>query len=170
MLRKMMFVVAMMALLVVTGCSSKQRTTVHALTGQDVDLTARVGVITENEGLGGTEVGFTAKYARSSEIAWGPEPDLVGGYLLFHLTQEVSIEDLPDRSPVAGLLEALHARPYAGLELVGPIDGEQRKVQPNWIVGTKFTIAPVSNWALLTEYVDGDEQDGELSIGIMGKF
>lgn len=153
-----------------TGCNSNQHMTIWTLTGQDIDLTARVGVITENSDIGGTEVGVVAKYLTSSEISWGPEPDYVGGYLLFHLTQEVSIEDTPEASPIKDMLESLNVCPYAGLELVGGIGEHFEKVQPNWILGTKFTIDTVSNWALVAEYVDGDQQAGGVHLGIMGRF
>ncbi len=151
---KQMLSFLIVALVVLTGCNNNERLTAWGLSAPNNDLTARVGL--ENE-KGDTEVGFTAKYLTTSEIPWGPEPDLVGAYMIFHLTQDVTIEDTPQPSILQPWLESLHARPYAGLELVGPIDGHGRKVQPNWLLGTSFTVEPLGDWALVTEYVAGDQ-------------
>lgn len=165
-----MTIVSCVLLMTAVGCNENQRMTAWALSGQETDLDVRGGILDELTNVGGTEVGFTVKYARTNDIPWGPEPDVIGGYLIFHLTQDVTIEDTPQASPLQDWLEALHARPYAGVELVGPIDGHQRKVQPNWILGSKFTLSEDSDWALVAEYLDGDQADGDVSVGGMFKF
>jgi len=156
--------ILLMLLVAATGCQEEQ-ITAWALTSQSTDLTARVGVENDN-----VEIGAVAKYANSAEIEWGPEPDYAGGYLIFHLTQDVTIEDTPDPSPLKDFLEALHAKPYAGLEILGEVTGSQRSVQPNWIAGTTFSMSEDANWFLVTEYVDGDQASGEMHVGIMGRF
>lgn len=162
--------VIVLALLVATGCNDNQRFTTTALTGQTTDLTARVGVLTENEDLGSTEVFFTAKYLRSSKIQWGPQPDLAGVGIAFYPTFDVSITDTPQVSPLQGMLEAFHARPYGLFELVAPIDGEQRKIQPNWAVGTLFVLDPIPNWGIRFEYGQGDQAVEEAQVGLSGEW
>jgi hypothetical protein len=146
----------------IVGCEEQQMT-VWGITGQDTDLTARVGVLENN-----VEIGATAKYGVASEIEFGPVPDRWGPYLLFHLTQVATIEDTPEPSPLQPFLEALHARPYAGVELV--TNDELNDVQPNWIAGSTFTLSEDGNIGLVVEYLDGDSQSGDTHIGIVGRF
>lgn len=144
------------------GCG-QYKPAAWVMTSSETDLMGRLGVVRDN-----TEIGLTAKYARTSEVPWGPEPDIAGGYLLFHLTQEVTIEDTPEPSPLKDFLEALHASPYAGLEIVGSVaDDRLGDFQPNWIAGTKFTLDEGASWALVTEYTDGDQAAGQVYIGVM---
>ena len=135
------------------------------MTAQNTDLAIRAGYIVDN-----TEVGGVVKYVNSSEIEWGPEPDLYGGYIIFHLTQDVSIKDTPEYSPLRPWLEALHAKPYAGLELVNNSWGDGLQIRPNWIAGTSFVLSEESNLALNVEYIDGDASSGDVFIGIQGRF
>jgi hypothetical protein len=137
---------------------------VTALSSPNQDLTGRVGVLHED-----AEIGVVGKYRAADAVEWDElTPDEMGGYLLFHLTQDVSIEDTPDYAPVIGpILEALHARPYAGIEVVGDIgNGASRHFQPNFIIGTTFTLEPASNIGLVVEFVTGDAIDtDELYVG-----
>lgn len=152
------------------GCNDNQKYTATALTGQETDLTLRMGVVTENADLGSTELYATAKYLRSSEIPWGPEPDLVGAGIIFYPTFDIAIVDTPQPSPIKSIIEALHARPYVLLELVAPVDGHQRKVQPNWAVGTLFVLDPVPNLGIKVEYIDGDQVERDTLVGISGAW
>jgi len=152
-------------LVAAAGCNEETRATAWVLSGQHTDLIARVGAENDN-----TEVGAVVKYVHRDEIKWGPEPDIAGAYLLFHLTQDVTIEDTLKPSPIGPVLEALHARPYAGLEVVGNTDSRARNAQPNWIAGTRFSLSPGSRVALVVEYTDGDQAAGDVFLGIRGRF
>ena len=145
------------------GCTEQLTTSV--MTGSDTDLTVRAGIIQEN-----TEIGAVVKYGVSSEVEWGPEPDAYGGYVIFHLTQEVTIEDTPEYSLIQPWLERLNARPYAGLELVGSCDDTISDVQTNWILGTSFTMSEDADISLNIEYIDGDQAAGDVYIGMGYKF
>jgi outer membrane murein-binding lipoprotein Lpp len=151
--------------LLVAGCNDSQMT-VAALSSPNQDLTARVGVL-----QGDAEIGVTGKYNHADNVEWDElTPDIMGPYLLFHLTQDASIEDTAEPSPIGPLLESLHARPYAGLEVVGPFEGA-RSMQPNFIVGSTFTLDPAANIGLVVEYIDGDMVDtGEVYIGGVLRF
>ncbi len=165
-MKKLIVVIMTMVLLVAVGCSENQKVTVWGLSGQDMQLQARLGVEKDN-----TEVGAVVKYSVADDIEFGPEPDIAGAYLIFHLTQEVTIEDTPDPSPLQPFLEALHARPYAGVELVGNVDrGNGGSIQPNWLFGTAFTLAEESNVALVVEYADGDQAPSDVSLGLRARF
>lgn len=150
-------------ILLVAGCGGQMTSAV--LTGHDTDLAVRAGYLDDN-----TEVGMVVKYAVSDEIDWGLEPDIYGGYIIFHLTQNVSIEDTPEYSPLKPFLESLHARPYAGMEIVGSPDKYLRRFQPNWIAGTAFTLSKDGNISLNVEYIDGEEAMGDVGIGIQYRF
>ena len=151
----------MMIALLVAGCGESQQITAWGLSSPNQDLTARVGVRD-----GDTEIFVTGKYEAADNVEWDRlTPTDVGAGILFHLTQEGSIEDTPDLAPIIGpLLETLNARPYAGIELVGPLEGEQRRIQYNFIAGTTFTLD--SNIGLVVEYIDGDQvETGGVYIG-----
>ena len=168
--KKLMAAVACVLAFAAVGCNDNQKLTTTVLTGQKADLTTRFGVLTENEDLGSTEVFVTAKYLRSSKISWGPEPDVAGVGIIFYPTFDLAITDTPQSSPIQEFIEALHARPYGGVEFVGPLDGEQRKVQPNWIIGTLFVLDPVPNWGIRVAYVDGDQQSSDVQYGMSGEW
>lgn len=148
--------------LLLSGCNESRMTT-SVLSGQQTDLAFRAGILDGN-----TEAGAVVKYDVADEISWGPQPDAYGGYIIFHLTQDVTIKDTQEISPLQPFLEALHARPYAGLELVG--DRSLKDVQPNWIAGTAFTLSEGGNISLNVEYVDGDFNSSDVFIGIQGRF
>jgi len=158
------YIVTLFVLCLATGCSNT-KTTGWVLSGSRTDLIARVGLEIQEDGvLNHAEAGIVVKYGDSDEIKW--EPEIAGGYLLFHLTQDVTIEDTPSPSPIGPILEALHARPYAGLEIVGNTDSRVRNVQPNWIFGSRFGLSPDSSMSLVTEYSDGDQAAGDVYIGL----
>lgn len=164
MVKRIMLVVVCVFLL--TGCNNDQRMTATALSGGNTDLSARIGVRT-----GDTEIGGLIKYVAKDDIEWGPEPDFGGGYILFYLSQDVTIEDTPQSSILQPWLEALHAQPYAGLELVAACDTQSANdVQPNWIVGTRFTMTEDASAALVVEYIDGDQAAGDLFLGFSYLF
>jgi len=149
--------------LLVVGCNGNMSTSV--MTSQNTDLSVRAGGFVEPN----TEVGAVVKYATSDELDWGFSPDIYGGYVLFHLTQEVSIEDTPEPSILQPFLESLKARPYAGLELTGDKRANYR-VQPNWILGTSFGLSEESNVTLNVEYITGDTSPDDVFIGIQARF
>lgn len=162
-----LLVAALVVMIVTSGCGDTNLA-LWGLSAPEQDLTARIGLE-----RGNAEVGLTAKYVASESIALDEgeiEPDEIGGYLIFHLTQDVTVEDTPNRSPIAPFLESLHARPYAGLELVSPYSGDGRKFQPNWIVGTEFTIAPMDDFAFVVEYVDGEQGTNGVFLGGRARF
>jgi hypothetical protein len=168
---KKLILAILATVLLVAGCGGQQRLTAWALTAPDSDLTVMVGAEKLNaEGNGATEVGFVAKYAVASDIPWGPQPDQVGAYVNFWLSQLLSIEDLPAASPLKNLIEALHAQPFAGAELVVDVDGEGRKVGVNWQVGTLFTLDPLSDFGLAVLYLDGEREENGVFIGGRGRF
>ena len=164
--RHQWFVAIALAMVVaIGGCNEQNRVATWLMTSSHTDLAARVGM--ENDG---TEVGAVVKYGVADDIKWGPEPEIAGGYILFHLTQDVTIEDYPDHSPLKPFLDLLHTRPYAGLEIVGSTDSRARNAQPNWIAGTAFTLTESDAAALIVEYSDGDQATGDVYIGGVYRF
>jgi hypothetical protein len=145
------------------GCGDSQLTA-WGLTGQRTDVTTRIGVR-----QGDAELFGTVKYNRSSGADWD-DPDIAGGGVIFHLTQDGTITDTPDPSPIGPLLEALHVRPYAGIEVVGDTDARTRDFQENYIFGTAFTVGPDGNIALTVEYIDGSQTSSDVNVGMMGRF
>lgn len=158
---RMLLIVVLVGLM---GCEESQMT-VWTVTGQQTDLLARVGV----EDSDGTEIGVEAMWDVSEDIEedqW--EPDLIGPYLIFNLSQEITITDTPEISPIKDLLESLNARPYTGIAILGSrLDSD---IQPQYIGGTKFYLTPDSQWALAVEYTTGDVQPDEVYIGLTGRF
>jgi len=162
-----LMVTLMLVSLLLAGCY-EQRMTTSVVTGQDTDLTVRAGYL-----MDGTEVGGVVKYGVADDIEWGPTNiDYAGPYIIFHLTQEATIEDLPDTSPLQPFLESLNARPYAGMELVANIeDGEHiSDMRPVWVFGTSFTLTEDASTSLNVEYADGDRVRGDVSVGIQHRF
>lgn len=154
--------------LLVAGCNGNM--TASVMTGQKTDLDVKVGASLEAEDGGRTVAGVVVKYLKSDDIEWGPGPDVIGGFVKFYLTQDITIEDTLEPSLIQPWLEALHAQPYAGLELVGNARHSARHVQPNWILGTAFTLSEDGNISLNIEYIDGDQAAGDVYLGMGYKF
>ena len=150
----------------VTGCNEEQMTA-WVGTSQETDLNLRVGVLDDK---GTTEIGVEAEYERSAGIEPSYRPDRIGPYVIFWLTQEITIEDTPEPSPLKNLLEALSARPYAGVNLMGVPEDGWRDIQPNISVGSFFTIDPASDLGMYVEYKDGDTVVPGTYIGLSGRF
>lgn len=151
-----MRIVAIM-LLVVAGCSEQQMA-MTLMNGQNTDLKALVGVRN-----GDTEFGGIIQYEKKDDIDWGPEPTEVGAYVRYYLTQDATIEDTPEPSILAPWLEQLHARPYVGMDFLGSTDSSMRHVQPNWIVGTLFSLEEDTRDTqafINLAYTDGDYSRG----------
>lgn len=147
---KTLMAVVMLATLLVAGCY-EQRMTAWGLSAPNNDLTAMVGL--ENA-AGTTEVALVAKCLKTSELDLG-QPDLIGASITLWLTQDVTIEDTPEPSIIQPWLEAMHMRPYVRFETVTPIRKQQW--QPNWAVGSAFTMEELGDWAIITEYIQGDQ-------------
>jgi hypothetical protein len=168
-LKEVSFVVAVLVLLslITCGCNEGAVST-WAVTGQNTDLTTRVGYEVD-----GVEAGVVGKYHPSSGVDWGPEPDVLGAYLIYHVTWDIQAADTPDAAPPPiTWLQELHVVPYAGLELVDDADnGNFGNLQPNWIAGFKYMLDEDAQLAIVTEYADGDQVvDEEWSVGIRWRF
>ena len=153
--------------LLCVGCGENTKLTSTVFRGQYTDAKVLVGVQENN-----AEVGLLVGYVDTDDMEWGPEPDYFGGYVKLYLTQDVTIEDTPDYSPLQPFLEALHAQPYVRMELIRPVDRSvsMDSLQPTWIAGTAFTLSEDGNIALNVEYLDGDFGEEDVFIGIQYKF
>lgn len=165
---KKLIVASIVLLVAVAGCGN--RLTAWGLTSPETDVTLRVGAESVTGDIGSTEVGVVAKYPVGDKVTNDFKPYKAGGYVIFHLTQEVGISDTDAPSPIKPFLESLNAQPYAGAEFITDVDGEGRKVQTNWILGTKFLLDPVSDFCIVVEYIDGDDTPPEVAIGGRGRF
>jgi len=168
-MRTKMIVGILLALIAAAGGCQNSNLTAWGLSGHAADLVGRVGIERDD-----AEAGVTVKYW-SSNLDWGPSPDAAGAYFIYHLTQEITVEDTPETSPIQDVLESLNARPYAGFEFVTPTGGRHRTVDMNWILGTSFTADPDRRWAFVTEYTAGNgavsgRDNNVLSIGARGRF
>ena len=163
---KKVFGIMIVLLVVATGCQEEQMTA-WVGTSQETDLNLWVGVLDDK---GTTEIGVEAEYERSDGIEPSYRPDRIGPYIIFWLTQEVTIEDTPEPSPLKDLLEALSARPYVGLNLMGVPDDGWRDIQPNIEVGSFFTIDPESDLGMYVAYKDGDNVVPGTYIGLAGRW
>lgn len=161
-MKKLVLTLALV-LLIAAGCGDSQ-VTAWGLTGQNTDLTLRGGLRQAN-----AEVFGTVKYDVTSQAEFD-DPDIMGGGIIFHLSQDATIEDTLQPSPLGPLLEMLHAQPYAGLEIVGGTDSTTQEFQPNWIFGTAFTLGADGNFAVNVEYIDGDQMSSDVNVGIMARF
>jgi len=165
-MKKVLGLLMVLSLVAIAGCE-EGRMSAWALTSQDTDLIGRVGYDVD-----GIELGATAKWHPADEIDWGPEPQAVGAYCIVEATWDVQATDTEPRAfaPVSWL-ENLHATPYVGIEVIDDCDNDNlSNLQPNWIVGTKFRVKPDGKSAIIVEYVDGDQQRGDVSIGAMLSF
>jgi hypothetical protein len=166
-MKKILLTIAVL-LLVAAGCGENQQATIWGLSSPTQDLTARVGLQDGN-----AEIGVTAKYVVADDVEWDQlTPDLLGPYLAFYPSIDASVTDEPSPAPgpIGPWLESLHAKPYFGMEVVGALEGK-RSMQPNFFVGSVFTVDTASNIALVIEYLDGDMVDtGEVYIGGRLKF
>jgi len=142
--------------------------TLWGLTADNADslLNVRVGYETKQR----FEFGATAKYLTGNP-EFGPEPDLFGGYLIYHINEILGIEDPAPDNPWEELLHRLVGRPYAGGEILISQKGEER-ARGNVIVGTLFGVAddPDYTVAFAVEYVTGDASDETVTIGARIKF
>jgi hypothetical protein len=138
--------------LLVAGCGSSQRLAVSCLSSSDNDLEVLLGVHEGN-----AQAGIVGHFSAADDVEWNElTPDQLGGYVAFFLTQDVSITDTDEPSPLGPLLESLHAQPYIRFEALGPLRGSRRSVRPNYIGGTRFTMTPDGNIGVNVEYVTGD--------------
>lgn len=152
------------AAVVLTGCNEEQALTTWSMTSQETNYTGMVGYKIDN-----TEVGAIVQYPGNVDF---DDPDLLGCYLTWHLTQVVSIEDTPRHSPVKDLVESLIAVPYVRLEILAGLDGGKiGSMQPNWAAGSTFRLSADSPWAVVAEYYDGDAVvDEEMRVGIHAEY
>jgi len=163
--RKWMLVLIVGALCTLAGCS-EQQLAMTLMNGQNTDLKALVGVKEGN-----TELGGIVQWRKKDDIDWGPEPTEVGAYVRYYLTtQDAIIEDTPESSLLAPWLDRLHARPYVGLDFLGSTDCSMRHVQPNWVVGTTFSLEPKdvgdAKTFINVAYTDGDQASGDTFVGL----
>ena len=150
MIRTIVAVVACVLLLTAVGCDESNMTA-WGLTAPDSDVNLRLGLTVGEEKNAeiAVEVGYD-----SSQMNNDGTPDRVGGVFIYHLTQELRWDDTPDESPIAGVLEALSARPYVGLGCM--MDRGDSRIEGKWIAGTTFADNPDRPWAFVVEYQDGD--------------
>ncbi len=161
---KRLLIVVIVALVGLMGCKESS-ITAWTLTGQQTDLIVGVGI----EDPCGTEIGVEAQYDVSEGIEEdGWVPTLIGPYITFNLSQDISIEDTPAVSPIRDIIESLHVRPYIKLALLG--SQEDYRIQPQWSAGTKFFLTPESKWPIVIAYRDGDIGNNGMYIGGMGQF
>ena len=155
----------MLLVLLVAGCGNMST---WVMTGQDTDLTTRIGM----EAADGVEVGLTAKWDQSSGIEWGPEPEQIGPYAILTASWLIEQDDTGPAAPVpVSWLDGLVAVPYAGVDFVDDVDnGNFSNLEPNWIVGTKFLLDSDGNAAIVVEYVDGDQTRSDVNVGMMARF
>jgi hypothetical protein len=148
---------AALCLLIVAGCNETQNIAVTAMSSSQRDLDARLGYLHGEN----TEVGVSAKYEVADSVEWDElTPDGLGPYVMFYPTIEAEITDLPALGPLGPILESFNAQPYGGIEIVGNIgNGEARNFQPNYILGTRFSIDQSPNVFLNVEFVTGDAID-----------
>lgn len=156
----------LLAVMLCTGCN-EEKMAIWTGTSQETDLCARAGIVS---GKGTTEVGVEVEYDRTSDVEWGPTPDRVGPYVIFWLTQDMTITDTPESSPLKDVLESLHARPYVGMNLLGGVDDGWRNIQPNFKVGTMFTSGDGDDIGVYVEYKDGDSVAPGMYVGVVGRF
>ena len=157
--------------LILSTVASAGDWTLWGLTGDGADHSAglRIGNVQDQ-----IEFGFSANWW-TMRPDWGPQPDAMGGYLIFHIDELVAVSDtdLPD----AGWEEFLHkflGRPYVGVEALIPTQGDQRTPKVNWLVGTLVSTSDDFKRSLVLEYSSGQgvASDAEklLKIGARIRF
>jgi hypothetical protein len=63
--------------------------------------------------------------------------------------------ETPD-NPLEEFLHGLGARPYTGVEIAVPTQGEQRQTQLNYLVGMAFSNDPEFKSSFIVEYIEGE--------------
>ena len=136
--------------------------------GADHLFGARIGWV-ENQ----IEVGGSVSWL-DPDMDWGPEPDFLGGYIVFHINETAKVQDpLPD-NVFEQWLHAFIGRPFVGIEALMPVDGEQRTPKINWLVGTLISTSKDFKRSLVIEFATGQgiASDAEqiLKIGTRIRF
>jgi hypothetical protein len=139
--------------LLIAGCNETNMA-VTALSSSQQELDARLGYLPTET----TEIGVSAKYEVADSVEWDElTPDAIGPYVMFYPTIEAEITDLPALGPLGPILESFNAQPYGGIEIIGNIgNGEARNFQPNYILGTRFSVDQSPNVFLNVEFHTGD--------------
>lgn len=135
-----------------------QGITVWGLSEADADSTLEARIGYELKSRFEPFVGL--KYLTGSP-EWGPAPDIVSGGLIYHVNEFGLIADPSPDNPFEEILHALKARPYGGIEVAVPTQGDQRKAKLNVIAGTLFSNEPTCKTAFVVEYVSGNGLGGE---------
>jgi len=117
------------------------------------------------------EPGIGVKYITGNP-KWGPSPDIITAYLLYHVNEIGEIDDPEPDSAWEEILHSLGARPYGGLEVAVPMHGDERQARTNFIVGTLFSNDPTFKWSFCVEYIVGDLVGGpdNQALRIGGRF
>jgi hypothetical protein len=148
-MKKLMLIVAVLLMACVPA---KADLTVWGLSADNADTLLETRLGWEADRI---ESGLGLKwFTRDPE--WGPGPDVVSGYLMYHVDEVVQADDETPDNPLEELLHGLAVRPYASLELAVPTQGEQRQVQTNFLVGTLFSLDPEFKRAFVIEYIEGE--------------
>ena len=156
---KRLLIVVIVALVGLMGCEESNMST-WALTGQQTDLVAGVGIGDAN----GATIGLEVVYDISEGIEEdGWKPSKIGPYIEFNLSQVASITDTPEFSPIGDIIESFHAIPFIQLSILGSQDDSD--IEPNWMAGTKFYLTPESQWPIIFAYRDGDNDRNGMFVG-----
>jgi hypothetical protein len=141
-----------------------QGITIWGLTEADADSTleGRIGFELESR----FEPFVGVKYLTGNP-EWGPAPDIVSGGMIYHVNEIGLVADPAPDNAWEEILHSLKARPYGGLEVAIPTQGEQRQLELNYIVGTLFSNKPDFRVSFCVEYIVGDD-DQVFRIG--GRF
>lgn len=101
------------------------------------------------------EPGIALKWFTTSPD-WGPQPDVIGAYMIYHVNEIVLIDDPEPDNPFEVILHSMKARPYAGIGLDIPTRGDNHEADLSYIVGTMFSNDPDFKWAFTIEYIEGE--------------
>lgn len=154
---KTWIVTSVIVLAVLAGCNEEQRkVAVWGLTAHDADFVGRVVTQVDADLWLGPQVSFWVEPEGDDY-----RPEAAGVVLIRTLTQEASIEDTPDPSPIGPIIEDMEARPYAGLALLFPWKNPKgtkplNNSRLNAIGGIEFSTDPDWKWSIVVEGMAGD--------------